>query len=117
MRMPFTAEDLLSPQELYCRKFVVRIHVIHGPGYVFGRGSESLYDQTGRRHRTHRRHRHPGPRAMADIVIQKIIEQESCYYDCENGLLKGNRLRVPQMTIRDGNTVLCQVSFNGELPH
>jgi len=55
------------------------------------------------------------PQAMADIVILRIVEQESCYYDCHNGLLKGNQLLVPQMTIKDGNIVFRQVSFNGEL--
>ncbi len=56
------------------------------------------------------------PQRTADIVTLRIIEQESCYYDCQNGLLKGNRLLAPQ-TIKDGNIVFRQASFNGEQPH
>ncbi|MBP7494212.1 MAG: metallo-dependent hydrolase [Spirochaetales bacterium] len=54
------------------------------------------------------------PQADADIVILKVIEQESCFYDCHNGLLKGKQLLVPQMTLKGGNIVFRQVSFNKE---
>jgi predicted amidohydrolase len=55
------------------------------------------------------------PRAVADIVILKIVEQESWFYDCHDDRLKGHQLLVPQMTIKNGDIVFRQVSFNAEI--
>jgi dihydroorotase len=55
------------------------------------------------------------PQAAADIVILRIVEQESWYYDCHSGRLKGDRLLAPQMTIKDGNIVFRQVTFTREV--
>jgi dihydroorotase len=54
------------------------------------------------------------PNAFADVAIFKLINQEALFYDYTNESIKGNKLLVPQMTIRDGIIMFRQVTFNSE---
>lgn len=54
------------------------------------------------------------PNAFADVAIFKLINQETIFYDYTNDSMKGDKLLVPQMTIKDGIIMFRQVTFNSE---
>ncbi|MDF2523546.1 MAG: hypothetical protein K0R31_1187 [Clostridiales bacterium] len=53
--------------------------------------------------------------AAADIAVFKLVDHESFFYDCHGAVVKGDRLLVPQMTLKDGKIMYRQVTFNSEL--
>jgi len=55
------------------------------------------------------------PGAIADIAVFRLVDQESFFYDCHGDIVRGEKLLVPQMTIRDGNIMFRQVTFNSEI--
>ena len=55
------------------------------------------------------------PGAVADIAVFKLINQDAVFYDYLNDYVRGDRLLVPQMTIKDGIIMFRQVSFNSEM--
>jgi len=55
------------------------------------------------------------PAPVADIAVFKLINQDAVFYDYLNDHVRGDRLLVPQMTIKDGIIMFRQVSFNSEM--
>jgi len=54
------------------------------------------------------------PGAFADVAIFKLINHDAVFYDYLNDYVRGSKLLVPQMTIKDGIIMFRQVSFNNE---
>jgi dihydroorotase len=55
------------------------------------------------------------PGAFADVAVFRIINQDTIFYDYLNDYVRGGKLLVPQMTIKDGVIVFRQVNFNSEI--
>ncbi len=54
------------------------------------------------------------PGAFADVAVFKLINQEAVFYDYSGDCIRGDKLLVPQMTIKDGVIMFRQASFNNE---
>lgn len=48
----------------------------------------------------------------ADLAVIRIIDKPMRYYDLNQKSIAGDRLLVPQMTVRDGEIVYCSPGFN-----
>ena len=52
------------------------------------------------------------PGTEADIAVFKVKECQVTFGDYLGDVLKGDRILVPQMTIKGGEIVYCQMDFN-----
>jgi dihydroorotase len=49
--------------------------------------------------------------SAGDIAVFKVEEKSLKYYDSENAVIEGNRILVPQCTIKNGEIAYCQSYF------
>ena len=50
--------------------------------------------------------------SIADVAIVRVVEKPMQFYDLNHDFISGDRLLVPQMTIKGGEIVYCSPGFN-----
>ena len=50
-------------------------------------------------------------KTIADICIMEKKEKEICFYDKYGGTLKGERMLIPRLTIKNGKIVYRNIEF------
>ena len=51
------------------------------------------------------------PGTVADVAIFREVKQHAVFYDCINEMLEGDRILVPQATIKGGKMMYRQTNF------
>lgn len=55
------------------------------------------------------------PGMAADLAVFQTVHKKIKFYDFQNEVMEGDKMLIPQMTIKDGNIVFRQADFLGEV--